>query len=158
VFQPGRSVRLERQDEYGRPLTVHVVTASAQLVTLNTALPRAVGTLRLPPGFQLVSLQLTPCRWGGARPWWTCSGCRARCAVLLWWRDRWQCRACTGLHYASQYAPRSKADRRAGDALRGAEATDCTGSARNPPAEPQRAEDAGDAQCDSLACPDFRTR
>lgn len=55
-----------------------------------------------------VSLEWTPCHYGGARPWFRCPGrgCGRRCAVLYGGRI-FACRRCHGLAYESQREDRS---------------------------------------------------
>lgn len=43
----------------------------------------------------------TPCRLGGARPWFACPGCGGRCAVLWLVGGVFRCRRCHDLAYAS---------------------------------------------------------
>jgi hypothetical protein len=63
--------------------------------------------------WQHVSLEWSACHYGGQRPWFLCSGCSTRCAILYAghidseeWRGRpipglW-CRSCLGLAYDVQ--------------------------------------------------------
>lgn len=55
-----------------------------------------------------VSLEWTPCNYGGSRPWFRCpaSRCGRRCAVLYGGRI-FACRQCHGLAYESQREDRS---------------------------------------------------
>lgn len=50
---------------------------------------------------EAVRLTFTTCHFGGDRPWFRCPRCRRRCAVL-WGGDRFLCRSCQGVTYASQ--------------------------------------------------------
>ena len=51
---------------------------------------------------QWVSLQTTPCRFGGERAWFTCPTCDKRVAVLYGAGKYFACRSCCALGYASQ--------------------------------------------------------
>jgi hypothetical protein len=51
---------------------------------------------------QHVSLDQTPCRYGGMRPWFLCPRCSRRVAVLALYRTGFWCRHCHRLPYASQ--------------------------------------------------------
>jgi hypothetical protein len=55
-----------------------------------------------------VGLEFTDMPCGGSRWWWSCPACRARVDVLYLPtdRDRFACRKCCGLVYASQYPSR----------------------------------------------------
>jgi hypothetical protein len=53
---------------------------------------------------ELVSLEWTPCNFGGERPWFVCPGvaCRRRVAVLYGPGKYFLCRPCYDLRYESQ--------------------------------------------------------
>ena len=55
---------------------------------------------------QVVTLDWTPCHYGGARPWFRCAGCRRRVAVLCGEGKWFLCRHCYELPYTSQYETR----------------------------------------------------
>ena len=60
-----------------------------------------------------VAIEHTPTNWRGRRPWFACPGCGRRCAIL-YDADRFICRECAGLSYASQSGqPMERALRRA---------------------------------------------
>ena len=48
------------------------------------------------------TVEWTPCRFGGRRPWFLCPVCRYNAAILYAAGDTWACRKCLGLSYASQ--------------------------------------------------------
>lgn len=50
-----------------------------------------------------VALDSTPCSYGGRRWWWLCPGCGGRCAIL-YLRERFECRTCSGLTYVTSQA------------------------------------------------------
>jgi hypothetical protein len=49
-----------------------------------------------------IGLDYVPCRFGGARPWFTCPCCARRVALLYLHRGRFACRHCQRVAYASQ--------------------------------------------------------
>lgn len=49
-----------------------------------------------------IGLDYVPCRFGGARPWFTCPCCARRVALLYLHRARFACRHCQRVAYASQ--------------------------------------------------------
>ena len=51
---------------------------------------------------QVVTLDWTPCHYGGERPWFRCAGCRRRVAVLCGEGKWFLCRHCYELPYGSQ--------------------------------------------------------
>jgi len=51
---------------------------------------------------QVVTLDWTPCHYGGERPWFRCAGCRRRVAVLCGAGQWFLCRHCYALPYGSQ--------------------------------------------------------
>ena len=51
---------------------------------------------------QVVTLDWTPCHYGGTRPWFQCTGCRLRVAVLCGEGKWFLCRHCYELPYGSQ--------------------------------------------------------
>lgn len=51
---------------------------------------------------QAVVLERTPCTLGGSRPWFRCSACSRRVAVIYGGGRLFACRQCKGLGYASQ--------------------------------------------------------
>ena len=51
---------------------------------------------------QVVTLDWTPCHYGGERPWFRCGGCRRRVAVLCGTGKWFLCRHCYELPYGSQ--------------------------------------------------------
>lgn len=53
------------------------------------------------PVEEAVSLDTTPCTYGGERPWFLCPGCGSRRAVLFSVGGRFRCRACHDLAYSS---------------------------------------------------------
>ncbi len=50
---------------------------------------------------QTIPTEWTPCRFGGKRPWFRCPRCGRRCYVL-YGNQRFLCRKCQDLAYASQ--------------------------------------------------------
>lgn len=50
---------------------------------------------------ETVHLTFTACHFGGDRPWFRCPHCGRRCAIL-WGRERFLCRTCQGVAYASR--------------------------------------------------------
>lgn len=54
------------------------------------------------PVRQPVALDWTACNYGGQRPWWRCSHCNRRVAVLYAAGKYFACRHCYGLCYGSQ--------------------------------------------------------
>lgn len=66
-------------------------------------------------------LEWTSCTFGGSRPWFVCpgQGCGRRAAILYGTKNRWLCRRCLDLAYASQRENRlGRARRRAERARR----------------------------------------
>lgn len=70
---------------------------------------KADGTLPLGEEFKYVQvdcnrirLSVTQCNYGGFRHWFVCPHCLDSRTCLYWYRNRWQCRTCTGLLYRSQ--------------------------------------------------------
>lgn len=53
------------------------------------------------PAIDVISLDETPCPYGGWRRWFSCPGCLKRCAVLYWCRGRFKCATCHALTHAS---------------------------------------------------------
>jgi len=51
---------------------------------------------------QAITLDWTPCHYGGQRPWFRCPGCRRRVAVLCGEGKWFLCRSCYALPYGSQ--------------------------------------------------------
>ena len=51
---------------------------------------------------QVVTLDWTPCHYGGEQPWFRCAGCRRRVAVLCGEGKWFLCRHCYELPYGSQ--------------------------------------------------------
>jgi len=51
---------------------------------------------------QVVTLDWTPCHYGGERPWFRCAGCHRRVAVLCGEGQWFLCRHCCELPYGSQ--------------------------------------------------------
>ena len=51
---------------------------------------------------QAISLDLTPCNYGGNRKWFLCPGCGRRVAILYGAGKYFHCRYCYGLTYSSQ--------------------------------------------------------
>lgn len=68
----------------------------------GAVLLRTFGCGRAGPVVGIVLLAATACHLGGERPWFLCSRCSGRAALLYWWERRWQCRGCVGLLYRSQ--------------------------------------------------------
>jgi len=54
------------------------------------------------PVRQGITLDWTPCHYGGQRPWFRCPGCGRRVAVLCGRGKHFRCRHCARLPYASQ--------------------------------------------------------
>lgn len=50
---------------------------------------------------QTIQIEWTPCRFGGRRPWFLCPSCGGRC-YILYGDNRFLCRKCHNLAYASQ--------------------------------------------------------
>ncbi len=66
------------------------------------------------PVRERVALDRTPCRYGGARPWFRCPGCSGRRAILHCAGGRFRCRSCHDLVYgATREAGWERARRRA---------------------------------------------
>lgn len=51
---------------------------------------------------QTFAIERTPCPFGGSRPWLRCWRCSRRVAVLFLRGERFSCRSCGGVAYASQ--------------------------------------------------------
>ena len=51
---------------------------------------------------QSITVQTTPCHYGGSRPWFACPICRDRAAVLYLRSGRFACRHCNRIAYQSQ--------------------------------------------------------
>jgi hypothetical protein len=51
---------------------------------------------------QALSVVWTRCTYGGSRPWWRCTGCGGRAAVLFRPAGHYACRQCHGIVYGSQ--------------------------------------------------------
>lgn len=49
-----------------------------------------------------VTMERTPCHYGGGRPWWVCPACSRRAAILYESQGGFACRRCLGLVYRSQ--------------------------------------------------------
>lgn len=49
-----------------------------------------------------LTLDSTPCPYGGARPWFKCPGCAGRVAILYLRGGRFACRSCQRVSYRSQ--------------------------------------------------------
>ena len=49
-----------------------------------------------------VSVEWTPCHFGGERVWWLCPQCGRRCLMLYGWGGRHACRICQRVGYATQ--------------------------------------------------------
>lgn len=62
------------------------------------------------PVRQVITLDWTPCHYGGQRPWFRCPGCQRRVAVLCSAGQWFLCRHCYDLPYSSQQE--TPADRR----------------------------------------------
>ncbi len=66
------------------------------------------------PVRERVLIERTPCRYGGSRPWFRCSRCGSRRAVLYSVGGHFRCRACHDLAYGStRDADHARAQRRA---------------------------------------------
>jgi hypothetical protein len=48
-----------------------------------------------------LALTWTPCNYGGRRPWWTCPACGGRCRFVYLAGERFTCRRCARLTYAT---------------------------------------------------------
>jgi hypothetical protein len=55
---------------------------------------------------QVITVDWTPCRYGGQRPWFRCPSCQRRVAVLCGYDTLFLCRHCYRLPYTSQYETR----------------------------------------------------
>lgn len=49
-----------------------------------------------------LTIDRTPCNYGGSRPWFLCPQCWRRCAVVYFARGRYACRHCNQIAYYSQ--------------------------------------------------------
>ena len=70
---------------------------------------------------QTVSIERTPCRFGGDRPWFACPACGRRVAVLYHLAalaDDFRCRLCLGLAYSSTREAPARRPLRKADRLR----------------------------------------
>ena len=79
-------------------------TLNARHARVGIQIHRAHRELAL--GSQKLKLTATPQRFGGCRLWVHCEDCSRRVAVLycLPWSDRYRCRRCVGLPYATAAA------------------------------------------------------
>jgi len=55
---------------------------------------------------QVITLEWTPCHYGGQRPWLRCPRCQRRVAVLCGYDRLFLCRHCYRLPYTSQHETR----------------------------------------------------
>jgi hypothetical protein len=61
----------------------------------------------------IVEMETTPCNFGGSRHWFVCPSCRKKTALLYFNYQRFACRSCLKLAYASQsLSPRDRTWRR----------------------------------------------
>ena len=87
-----------RQSEVEANAAIIVSRESILLVPLEDGEPSDTGTE--------IPLVQTPCHYGSQRDWFLCPqpACGRRVAVLYLQRDRWACRVCHGLTYATRQA------------------------------------------------------
>jgi hypothetical protein len=91
------------------------VTVEGELVHLDFTV--RIGQRAPEKIHQSVQVTWSPCRFGGARPYWLCPGCGRRCAVLHGLRH-FACRRCNNLSYASQRERAVDRSQRRADRLR----------------------------------------
>ena len=85
----------------GKPVgSVSVQTATDAVVLIYRCSSRGTNERELVE--QRVPLTWTACHLGGQRPWFVCWACGHRAAVLYLAGERFSCRRCAGLAYASQ--------------------------------------------------------
>jgi hypothetical protein len=66
-----------------------------------------VVTVRRPRGVsECLWLEWSPCRFGGARPWFRCPDCERLCGALYDQGGRFRCRTCANLAYRTQQTRR----------------------------------------------------
>ena len=105
-------------DRY-RPISVYELglTGEASEVSVETIFPAPGGKGR---HRQAVSVNWTPCHYGGHRPWFLCprTGCGRRCAMLFSTLLGVGCRKCLGLTYQVRNESEAKAQARKADKLK----------------------------------------
>lgn len=84
-----------RDSETGKVLASIGVIGGHDRITLDYA----VGGV---PITEHINVTRTACTYGGSRPWFNCPKCRGRVAVLYLRQQRFACRKCQRLVYASQ--------------------------------------------------------
>lgn len=99
VLTPGRvsSWQWTVNDRVRASIGIRAEVANISLSYNYTAQGRAAEAIH-----QTVWLQMTPCRLGGERRWFTCPTCCKRVAVIYGAGRLFACRRCKGLAYASQ--------------------------------------------------------
>lgn len=90
------------------------------------------------PVREQVELARTPCRYGGARPWFLCPGCLSRRAVLYSLGGLFRCRGCHGLAYGSTREGRPERMIRRAAEVRRRLGGKPAGSVWEPPPKPRR--------------------
>ena len=96
LLVPGRSFGWQWtvNDRQVAGITIHVAVQAVQLRWQKRSTGESLD--------QWIQLQSTPCRFGGARQWFTCPRCSKRVAILYGPGQFFACRGCYGLAYASQ--------------------------------------------------------
>lgn len=109
LLVPGRNFSMRWTCNGKKVASINVKVVSEQVIVLRYHYKRLDGTWQ--PVEYAVSIDWTPCNYGGQRPWFICpmGGCGRRVAIL-YGGSIYACRACHQLAYQSQ---RETADNRA---------------------------------------------
>jgi len=97
---PGRSITLEWSVK-GKPIASIRTNVEIDHVVLVYRY-RGRGNSEWEDVEQKVYIDLTPCTYGGTRPWWLCPYCNRRVAILYSTSKYYACRHCCNLTYTSQ--------------------------------------------------------
>lgn len=84
--------RNSRTGEETGSISVHCTGDTLRLTYAQDGVPQSI----------TISIDRTPCTFGGWRKWFRCLQCNSRCAVLYLRSGWWRCRQCSSVVYASQ--------------------------------------------------------
>jgi hypothetical protein len=99
ILRPGYASRLTWSRRNGPIGSIFIRVARDHLRLMYHHQSRGEGQQTIE---ERVPLDQTPCNYGGERQWFLCPHCRKRVAILYCPSDRFLCRHCYGLPYASK--------------------------------------------------------
>ncbi len=99
LLQPRKGIRYTWNSRWRQPFSAVVMMAAPDELFLHYEITHRTGKEVID---QFITLETTPCHFGGYRYWMRCPGCNRRITTVYLGSREFRCRHCLNLTYATQ--------------------------------------------------------